>query len=435
MKLTKYFYIGAVAVAGLSSCVSENLDEAREAAQGKGLMSLNVSLLDPQATRAVTEVSDFPVVVRDREGNVVNSYNKVSDVPSIVVYNIGTYTVESHTPGELKEGTETQYPYYYGTETMEIIKDNTTDVEVLCKRKNGSVEVKYDDAFKELYESWTITVTDLNGVAPVFPDKNRANPNFVYWNFRENLSTLRVNFVGITKENVTIKDSKEIKKANPQGTEMSYDDDSEFFHGGDCIDLNFKLKMDGHGTVTGIDINGTTTLFGEETTKTVSIIVTDSESSMEVIDDGGEGPQPEDNSIVLDLFDPITFAMGEGKTLDPSMGDVTITAENGIKSLMVMAESTSDDMVASLKAVGSGYGLDFVGDGVEVVGNESLVSFFSGLGKTLSVPAEGDKEYKFPVGNFFSLLDVMSGTHTFHLTCTDMNGKKKSGSVIITVNE
>ena len=232
MKLTRYFYIGAVAVAGLSSCVSENLDEARDASQSKGQMSLNVSLLEPQATRAVTEVSDFPVVVRDSEGNVVNSYNKVSDVPSIVVYNTGTYTVESHTPGELKEGTETQYPYYYGSETKKIETGLTTDFEVLCKRKNGSVEVKYDDdAFLELYKSWTITVTDLNGVAPVFPDENRANPNFVYWNFRENLSSLRVNFVGITKENVTIKDSQDITKANPQGTEMSYDDDSEFFHG------------------------------------------------------------------------------------------------------------------------------------------------------------------------------------------------------------
>ena len=127
--------------------------------------------------------------------------------------------------------------------------------------------------------------------------------------------------------------------------------------------------------------------------------------------------------------------MGEGKTMDKSLGDVNIAATNGIKSLMVKAESSSEDMVASLEAVGAGYGLDFVGAGVEVVGNNDLVSFFSGLGQTLSVPTEGDTSYEFPIGNFFPLLDVMSGTHTFHLTAKDMNGNEKSGTVIVTVHE
>jgi hypothetical protein len=127
--------------------------------------------------------------------------------------------------------------------------------------------------------------------------------------------------------------------------------------------------------------------------------------------------------------------MGEGGSLDKSLGNTIIQAEDGIRSLMVTAESSNPDMVASLEAVGAGYGLDFVGAGVEVVGNTDLVSFFSGLGQTLSVPAQGDTSYEFPIGNFFVLLDVMSGTHTFHLTVTDMNGATKSGTVVITVNE
>ena len=127
--------------------------------------------------------------------------------------------------------------------------------------------------------------------------------------------------------------------------------------------------------------------------------------------------------------------MGEGSALDPSIADVSIACEKGIKSVMVKAESTNPDMVESLIAVGGIYGLDFVDAGVEVVDNSDLVQFFLGLGKNLSVPAEGDLNYNFPVGNFFSLLDVMSGTHTFNLTVTDLEGHKKSGSVVITVNE
>lgn len=435
MKLTKYFYIGAV-VASLSSCVSEDLNTALESRESKGYMALDVTLLEPRSTRAVTPVTDFPVVVYDKDGNVVNSYNKVSDVPATVVYNVGEYTVESHTPGELGEGTATQYPYFYGTETMEITKGITTDVEVLCKRKNGSVQVVYDEAFTNFYDTWTITVDDNAGVAPVFPDSKREDPNFVYWNFRDKLSSLTVNFKGTTKDGTNISSRQDIKKSNPKEVQLSYDDDSEYFHGGDCIVLEFKLKMDGHGTVTGVEITATTSLFGEETSSQETIFVTDSEDSFEDVDDGGnDDPQPQDNSIVLTLFNPITFAMGEGSGLDKSLGDVEISAEKGIKSLMVTAESTNPDMVESLIAVGAGYGLDFVNAGVEVVGNNDLVSFFSSLGQNLSVPAEGDTYYKFPVGNFFVLLDVMSGTHTFHLTVKDMEGNTKSGSVVITVNE
>lgn len=435
MKLTKYFYLG-VAIVGLSSCMSESLDEALDSKVDKGLMTLNVSLLEPQATRAVSAVSDFPVIVRDADGEVVNSYNKVSDVPKAVVYSVGNYSVESHTPGELGEGTLTQYPYYYGLEVMEISKGATTDVDVICKRKNGSVEVVYDEAFTNFYKKWEITVDDGANTTVIFPDEERTNPNFVYWNFRSELKTLSVNFQGTTKENVVIKSRQDVKKSNPVSVEQSYDDDSEFFHGGDCIVLNFKLKMDGHGTVTGVEIVATNNLFGDETVENQAILVTDSEESFEQVDDnnGNNDPQPQDNSIVLTLFQPITFTMGEGSSLDPNMANVSISTENGIKSLMVTAESTNPDMVESLIAVGAGYGLDFVNAGVEVVENGDLVKFFASLGKTLGVPDEGDKTYDFPVGNFFTLLDVMSGTHTFHLTVTDMNGKTKSGSVVITVN-
>ena len=183
---------------------------------------------------------------------------------------------------------------------------------------------------------------------------------------------------------------------------------------------------------------------------TANIFGTDAESVpaiVEIVDNGtftpdeggeepGPGPQPgEDDAIVLTLPAPLTFAMGEGASLDPALGDVHIAAEKGIKSLLVKAVSTSDDMTSSLAAMGGGYGLDFLDAGVEVVGNNDLVAFFTMLGKDLSVPSEGDKSYDFPVGNFFSLLDVMSGTHTFNLTATDLEGNTKTGKVVITVNE
>ena len=120
---------------------------------------------------------------------------------------------------------------------------------------------------------------------------------------------------------------------------------------------------------------------------------------------------------------------------DPSLGDTYIAAPNGIKSIVVSMSSTSEEMMASLAAIADGYeGVDFA-NGTEVVGNESLATLFSQLGQSLSVPAEGDTEYTFPIGNFFVLLSVLPGEHSFGLTVTDMQGNTTSGGLTLTVEE
>ena len=436
MKLNKYFLIGTIAIAGFSSCVSENIDDASKTKADKGLMALSVSLLQPESTRATTEVFDYPVNVYNSEGEQIKTYLSVAEVPETEVYQVGTYTVESHTPGTLGEGTTTQKPYYYGIETMEILKGQTTEVDVICKRQNGSVQVTYGDDFTNFYESWTITVDDGNGVAPVFPDANRQDPNFVYWKFREGLSTLNVNFTGVSIEKQSIKSRFTVTKGN---ADESYDDDVEYFTGGDAIVLSFKLKMDGHGTVTGIEITAVSTLFGEETTSTKQLEVTDSEDSFEIIDDGnGTGTGGNENNpdaITLTIPDPVTFTQTEAKKADPSSGDVSMSAENGLRSVMVKVESSSSDMMGELAAVAEGYeGVDLV-NGCEVVGNQGLVSFLAGLNRQITVPAEGDTEYTFPVGQFYGFLSILPGTHNFIMTVTDMEGNKKTGTVVFNITE
>jgi hypothetical protein len=90
-------------------------------------------------------------------------------------------------------------------------------------------------------------------------------------------------------------------------------------------------------------------------------------------------------------------------------------------------------MIGSLRALTENYdGVDFI-NGAEVVGNQGMVGLFSDLGQTLAVPAEGDTEYTFPIGNFFNLLVVLPGEHTFTLTITDMEGNTKDGVLKLTV--
>ena len=89
-------------------------------------------------------------------------------------------------------------------------------------------------------------------------------------------------------------------------------------------------------------------------------------------------------------------------------------------------------MVSSVGDLNTNYGVDFIG-GAEIVGNQDVVTLFNDLNQPLSVPAEGDTEYTFPIGNFFELLQVLVGEHTFHLTVTDMEGNTKTGTVVITI--
>ena len=62
-----------------------------------------------------------------------------------------------------------------------------------------------------------------------------------------------------------------------------------------------------------------------------------------------------------------------------------------------------------------------------------MVGLFTDLGQTLTVPSEGDTEYTFPIGNFFTLLAFLPGEHTFTLTITDLQGNTKNGVLKLTV--
>ena len=427
MKLHNIFIASAVALL-TASCVNEDITPA-ENGDGAGALRVTVETMQPLKTRADQsyEVTNFPVTIYNPDGSKYESYEAVSQMPESIQLPVGKYTLEAHTPGIMERIMTT--PYYKGTEVSEIVKDVTTQSTITCKMANTKVTVGYDQDFIDLFTSWTITFDDGTSNAITFTNEQGTTPPALYWDLGSGADKLTVNFRGVNKDG-TVTASNTITKS--QATE-SYDGESSKFTGGDAIVINFSPTEATTGEITiGISVQVFDTA-AEEVQTVIQIV---DNGNLKPDDGSGDDPTPgDDNAITLSLPAPITFTMGEGGTLDKSLGDVNIAATNGIKSLMVKAESSSEDMVASLEAVGAGYGLDFVGTGVEVVGNNDLVSFFAGLGQTLSVPTEGDTSYEFPIGNFFPLLDVMSGTHTFHLTAKDMNGNVKSGTVIVTVRE
>lgn len=429
MNISKILLTGAFFGMCLASCTNE--DDYLGSTEN-GSMSLGVDKLMPKPkksavaeTRAV-ETVDFPVAIYSlADSKEFASYDKASLVPNRIVMPVGKYYATAHTPGELEK--IMNEPYYFGREEFEILKAINTEAKVTCRMANGSVTVHFSEDFANSFASWTVSIDDGTAFAIIYTsDNDGLNPPTKYMTFEENTESLKVNFVGTTKNGNRIVTNNVLTK---KSASEEYESDNDFFAGGDAIVLNFKPVESTEGDVTGITIKANISF--EETEENFDMEVEDANNG-----GGGNPDEPEnpgggdETSITLNLPGNMTVDFGT----DPSLGDALMSAENGFKSIIVKMSSTSEDMTSSLADLNAGYGTDFL-NGTEVVGSQNLVDMFSALGQTLNVPSEGDKEYTFPIGNFFPMLAVLPGEHTIELTVTDLNGNKKSGQVILTVAE
>lgn len=416
--------LGCAALLAMTGCVSEDMTGSSD----KGVLSLDVSTRQPTATRAGEyEVTDFPVTIYKEDGTTrVESYDAVDAMPEKIRLDVGTYVLEAHTPGTMQR--QMTYPYYKGTATSEILKDVTTQTTIVCKQQNGSIKVNYDEDFLALFTAWTITFDDGGDQALSIKNTNGNDPAAVYWAFGENVDKLTVNFRGTTADGNTITASKLLTK--DQATE-TYDGETTNFGGGDAVVVNFTPVEATTGKVT---IGITANIVFTETTETVTISVVDNGT---LTPENPDDPQTPDDptpggGITLNLPAPISYPFLGAASVNKSLGDTYIAAESGLKSIIVSIESTSSEMVTSVGKLNDNYGVDFI-NGAEIVGNQDVVRLFSELNQPLSVPDEGDTEYTFPIGNFFELLQVLAGEHTFNLSVTDMDGNVKTGKVVITI--
>ena len=424
MKRKNILSICLLAATSLASCVSEEISTTKS---GEGVMTLDVELLKPQATRADVNTSEFPVVIYNAEGTAVKSFSQLADVPKQVPLEVGNYTVESHTPGMMEKIMTT--PYYKGTEDVTILKGINSKADVVCKMANGSFTINYSSAFITDFSSWDITIDDGGESALHFSNTDGNDPAIIYMAFEENVSKLTVNFKGKTTAGNTISASNTLTKV---AASEKYDDDNTNFSGGDAIVINFEPVASNEGNITGVTL--TADIRFEEHEEWISMEVGDKEGGF-VPDTPDPGPdEPGGGEITMNLPAPISFPILGADDVSPSLGDTYLAATAGFRSITVSISSTSADMNSSLAELSTQYGVDFI-SGAEIVDNQNVVALFDSLGQPLSVPTQGDTSYNFPIGNFFGFLHVLAGSHTFYLTVTDMQGNTKSGSVNITITQ
>ena len=423
MNISKILLLGTFFGIGVSSCVNEEFPTT-DAKQGS--VSLDVDHLKPSATRAI-ETADFPVAIYDAEGNKeVASYDKASLVPKQIKMSVGNYYAVAHTPGVMDKIMDK--PYYSGRDDFEILPNINTVSTVVCRMANGSFKINFSDDFAGSFTNWTISIDDGTSSAIIYTyEKDGWTPPVTYMAFEAKVEVLNVNFTGTTTSGNRIAASNKLTK---KSASEQYDSDNPYFSGGDAIEIEFRPVESTEGDITGITLKADIQF--EESEENFEMEVEDNTSGGDEGGEGGEdtpGEGGDSEAIILDLPSDMIVS---GET-DPSLGDTYIASENGLKSIKVKMSSTSEEMVASLQALTENYdGVDFI-NGAEVVGNQEMTRLFGDLGQTLAVPAEGDTEYTFPIGNFFLFLAVLPGEHTFTLTITDMNGNTKDGILKLTV--
>lgn len=418
MKLFNIFSLGVLMACAFSSCeMKKELTSDLEESFEMGALELDVTVKQPVSnSRAESNVptNDFPVVIQGTsEGveDVKKEYNTVDGVPETIQVPVGNYNVSSHTPGELQK--KMYAPYYAGNTDITVTKDIETVANVVCKMANSRIQVNYGDEFKTSFKSWTITVDDGSETALTFTNKDE-NPAPVYWLFDENVKSITVNITATTTSGSTVKDRRVFTKSDAS---ENYEDVGDAFTGGDAIEINMGITESTTGNVTGITISANITFENHEDTVDIPI-----------------NPKGE---VTLNLPADVTYSISAGDA--PASADAYIASEAGLDKIVVTIVAGNDAFQAILVDLAMD-GQSFLSEngGVDLIDNADFGSLVSTVGS--EAPTDGCKEYTFPIGTFFTFLDLTGATdpgksHEFHITVTDKNGEEATGVFKVTINE
>lgn len=421
--IASLFCLGA-----LSSCeLKDELTGPKGENSEMGALELTVSVSESAAqSRANSEApGNYPVVIvnKDTEEEAYNgTYEEMKKPLSLPV---GTYTVNSHTPGDIK--TSMTSPYYGGEKEMTITKGVVSVLDMVCKMLNTKISLKLGDDFKAAFKEWTINLNDGSGHVLTFTGADVEN-NVVYWYFGDNahVSTLTMDITATTQDGVKIRDQKQFTKAD---AEESYEDDSDEFTGGDALNINIgaieeSTPEPGEKPQLGFNVSVDITFDGRDETVEIPVVdvpTTDPEP--------GEPDEPGDDEVIT-ISDGGTGYLTDGVIVTggefPTDVNVIMGIEKGIQNVFVKVSTTNtvfEGMVAELGLV--------AGDGMDLASNEA-----SGLAELFPLPEAGATEYTFSMSEMlFTMLNGFEGKHDFTLKVVDKEGNEKSAVLTITVNK
>lgn len=424
----------------LASCEMKDELLGKDSSAETGALELALSVPDRTSTRTV-DTDNFSVTITDTE-NAENTYEYTyNEMENPLRLPVGNYRITAHSAGEI--ASIMQEAYYGGSTSTDLVitPGVTAQTTVECKMMNTQLSLSYGEDFLAAFKSWTITLDDGNAhTHTINGTSDNAEKATWFWYIAESQPTeLTLNIIAITQDDQTIRETKKLRKAD---AEQSYDDDTDYFAGGDNLNITLGAIDEGetepeNGSI-GIVIEADITFAG--TDDTVEIPVEDvPEEEPEQPEEPGDDEEtnPDLPTMQMPSNGHITYTISGSD--QPASADVVINAPLGLKSLNVKIESGNDEFAVTIAEL-SQYGLDFATNGVEMVGNDiigSVLAAFLQGGATVNAPATGDTSYTFPVGAFFGLMNGFGATapnaHVFKMVLEDQAGNNIEGELAVTI--
>lgn len=436
MKPLHTFLLGTAAILSLASCELKNeLSGSLVNKEDTGAIELGVSVKQPvsqtRADASEIDTNTYPVVIQgtsDGVTDVIYEYNTLSEMPASITVPVGQYTISSHTPGTLEKQMAT--PYYAGSTDLTVSKNIASKADIVCRMANSRIQLNYGEDFKEAFSEWTITIDDGGEMAMAFTqDELEAAP--VYWAFSENATAITVNIRAKTTTGNTVTDRRVFKKSDAS---ENYEEVGDVFTGGDALEINMGTVTSSTGELEGIDIS--TNITFEDSNESVEIPTIDPEEPTDP-SEPGEGGEGTEGAVTLNLPADVTYSISAGDA--PASADAYIASEAGLDKIIVTITAGNDAFQAILVDLTMD-GQSFLAEngGVDLIDNADFGNLVATVGS--QAPTDGTKEYTFPIGAFFTFLDMTGATdpgksHEFHITVTDKNGETANGVFKVTINE
>ncbi len=432
MKLTNIIALSTAAILCLASCEMKNeLTGSLVSKEDTGAVELEVSVKQPVSQTRAEEVAtnNFPVTIQGTSTgvtDVLKEYATADEVPSSITVPVGEYTISSHSPGTLEK--QMNAPYYAGSTNITVTQDVASQVDVVCRMANSRIQMLYGEDFKEAFSEWTITIDDGSEMALSYTQAN-LTPDAIYWHFDDNVTAITVNIKAKTVEGNTVTESRTFKKSDAA---ENYEEVGDTFTGGDALEIKMGTVESSTGDLTGITI--TTNITFENESESVEIPTTDPDEPGE---GGGDPVEPGEGAVTLNLPEDVTYSIEAGNA--PASADAYIASEAGLDKIIVTITAGNDAFQAILVDLTMD-GQSFLAEngGVDLIDNSDFGNLVATVGS--QAPTDGTKEYTFPIGAFFTFLDMTGATdpgksHEFHITVTDKNGETATGVFKVTINE
>lgn len=437
---------------GLVSCeMKKELFDSEEIPTETGLVELGVNVDDKtnvvitkaEATEGDEELgssvdpSDFPVSFTLKTNENYQEEFVYSDIKGKTVeLPIGTYTVVSHTPGEM--GKKMSEPYYKGSSELTVTKEVTQKAKVICTMQNSRIQVVYPDEFKEEFTEWTITIDDGTDNTLTFEynsENQDLNPTAVYWAIAENCASLSISIKATTKSGASVSESRSVTK--PSGAA------NKNWVGGDALTITMQPVEDNTGDVSGITIN-VSTFFETEKGDVIDVPLEDEETTTPTDPDEGEEGEAGDTTDAPTITMPnnglIEYTQGSIPT-DPA--NIEILAPAKFKSVVVQIKGGNTAFASTIAALS--IQLDTGRDIMTLSAGDETESFVIGL--LGGVPTTDDTDYQLNMAQFIGMMDGFGPTsvnddidgndldaHEFIVTVTDQNDETVTKTLQVKIN-